>query len=181
MGFREPYDYRQPECFSADDSVPDCRSVVPFNYDQVPSASDTASIAPPERAVYFPDVNFDFDVRKLNNLGKAKTHSIAQLLQKQSGVKVVLQGHTDYMGSDEYNMKLGMDRAEAVRSELVSLGITADRLSTVTFGESQPLFAEKTDWARAANRRVETHYDDGTTAGAPKHAAPVAAEGGKAS
>lgn len=157
MGYREPYDYRQPECFSADDSVPDCRSIVPFNYDQGNSRSLGAG---DERAVYFPDVNFDFNSRKLNTLGTAKAHSVAQLLKSGRGVKVVLQGHTDFKGSDEYNMKLGMDRAEAVRKELVVSGIPADRLSTVTFGESQPLFAEKEDWARAANRRVETKVED---------------------
>jgi len=163
MGYREPYDYRQPECFSSDDSVPDCRSIVPFNYDQ----GNTRSLGSgDDRAVYFPDVNFDFNSRKLNTLGTSKAHSLAQLLKSGSGVKVVLQGHTDFKGSDEYNMKLGMDRAEAVRKELVASGISADRLSTVTFGESQPLFAEKEDWARAANRRVETKFE-GSTASAP--------------
>ncbi len=172
MGYREPYDYRQPECFSADESVPDCRSVVPFNYDQVP-ASEAAAVAP-ERAVYFPDVNFDFNSRKLNTLGRSKVRTVGQILQKGGAVKVVLQGHTDFIGSDEYNMKLGMDRAEAVRQELVALGVAADRLSTVTFGESQPLFTEQEDWARAANRRVEPHYDDGA---APAAAAPEASQG----
>jgi outer membrane protein OmpA-like peptidoglycan-associated protein len=159
MGYREPYDYRQPECFSADDSVPDCRSVVPFNYDSVPAAG-----AASDRAVYFPDVNFDFDKRALNALGKARARTISQLLEKQGGLKVVLQGHTDFYGSDEYNMKLGMDRAEAVRKELVSAGIPAERLSTVSFGESQPLFQEKEDWARAANRRVEVQPEGASTA-----------------
>jgi outer membrane protein OmpA-like peptidoglycan-associated protein len=167
MGYREPYDYRQPECFSADDSVPDCRAVMPFNYDQIPSVDTTGSLSGSEKAVYFPDVNFDFDSRKLNDLGRSKVRSISQTLQKGGAVKVVLQGHTDFKGSDEYNMKLGVDRAEAVRAELVALGVAADRLSTVTFGESQPLFAEQEDWARAANRRVETHYDEGGTAPAP--------------
>lgn len=173
MGYREPYDYRQPECFSADDSVPDCRAVVPFNYDQVPSTESSSSLSTADKALYFPDVNFDFNSRKLNSLGRSKVRSLSQLIQKGSSVKVVLQGHTDYVGSDDYNMKLGMDRAEAVRSELVSLGVPADRLSTVTFGESQPLFQEKEDWARAANRRVETHVDD---AAAPAAVAPAATE-----
>ena len=160
MGYREPYDYRQPECFSADDTVPDCRSVVPFNYDSVPAPKEDTGSMVSDRAVYFPDVNFDFNVRKLNTLGKSKCRTIAQMLQKQPGLRVVLQGNTDYMGSEQYNMKLGMDRSEAVRSELVALGVPAERLSTVSFGESQPLFTEKEDWARAANRRVEVHPDD---------------------
>jgi outer membrane protein OmpA-like peptidoglycan-associated protein len=156
MGYREPFDYRQPECFSADDSIPDCRTVNPFNYEGQPERDANVNISH-DRQVYFPDVNFDFDVRKLNTLGKARTRQLAKLLGDQAAVKVVLQGHTDYLGSDAYNQKLGMDRAEAVRAELVALGIPSDRLSTVTFGESQPLFTEDTDWARAANRRVEVH------------------------
>lgn len=170
MGYREPFDYRQPECFSADDSTPDCRSLVPFNYDGAGSGRGGAegSVGASERAVYFPDINFDFDARSLNNLGKAKAAQVKGLLMKDQAVKVVLQGHTDYKGSDEYNMKLGMDRAEAVRQELVASGVAAERLSTVSFGESQPLFSEEEDWARAANRRVEVHNDPGTPVEEPK-------------
>ena len=50
-----------------------------------------------------------------------------------------------------------MDRAEAVRQELVNLGVPAERLSTVTFGKSQPIYSEQEDWARAVNRRVEVN------------------------
>jgi outer membrane protein OmpA-like peptidoglycan-associated protein len=125
-------------------------------------------LAATERAVYFPDVNFDFDSRKLTSLGKAKAAQVGQMLSKDQSVKVVLQGHTDYKGSDQYNMKLGMVRAEAVRQELVALGVSPERLSTVSFGESQPLFTEQEDWARAANRRVEVHPDTGAAVEAPK-------------
>jgi outer membrane protein OmpA-like peptidoglycan-associated protein len=169
MGYREPFDYRQPECFSADDSTPDCRTLMPFNYDSIGGAgAGEGAVVSSERAVYFPDVNFDFDSRSLNGLGKAKAAQVGQMLAKDQSVKVVLQGHTDYKGSDQYNMKLGMDRAEAVRKELVSLGVSAERLSTVSFGESQPLFAEQEDWARAANRRVEVHPDAGQQGEQPK-------------
>jgi outer membrane protein OmpA-like peptidoglycan-associated protein len=161
FGYRERYDYRQPECFSADDTTPDCRSIPPFNYDTLSGMpqgeSDSASLVAPTSSVYFPNVNFDFDSRKLNDLGKGKVKEIAEMLDKEPAVKVVLQGHTDHIGSDEYNMKLGMDRAEAVRSELVTQGVSADRLSTISFGESQPLHKEDTDWARSMNRRVELH------------------------
>jgi outer membrane protein OmpA-like peptidoglycan-associated protein len=173
FGYREPYDFRSPECFSADESAPDCRSVAPFNYEG-PSAV-LGSAASPEQAateegssaaavasasgrqVYFPDVNFDFNKRALSELGEGQSKRLAQLLKGQGGVQVVLQGHTDFRGNEEYNEKLGMDRAEAVRAELVAQGVPAERLSTVTFGESQPVFADETDWARAVNRRVEAH------------------------
>jgi hypothetical protein len=105
------------------------------------------------------------------------------MLKQDVAVKVVLEGHTDYIGSDGYNQKLGMDRAEAVRSELVSQGIASDRLATVTFGESRPVINEQTDHARAVNRRVEVHIDDqGGAAGAAGEGAaaeaPATAEAG---
>jgi outer membrane protein OmpA-like peptidoglycan-associated protein len=157
MGFREPFDYRQPECFSSDDSVPDCRTIMPFSYDKPDAASETIVNT---SAVYFPNVNFDFNKRALNTLGKGKVAQITDLLKKDGSVKVVLQGHADYIGAEKFNEKLGMDRAEAVRSALIASGIAADRLSAVTFGESQPLINEKTDAARAVNRRVEVHVDE---------------------
>lgn len=162
MGYREPYDYRTPECFTSDDSIPDCRSIVPFNYDnagQTTEETRESALVNSDKAIYFPDVNFDFNARKLNTLGRSKTKTIAEQLNRSPGLKVVLQGNTDDRGSDSYNQKLGMDRAEAVRAELLANGVSADRLSTVTFGESQPLYAEKTESARAANRRVEVHVD----------------------
>lgn len=166
FGFREPFDYRKPECFSADDSTPDCRSVLPFNYETssaIPEEgeiSDAIAAVDSGRHVYFPDVNFDFNKRTLSSLGKGRTKQIAEMLKGDNNVTVVLQGHTDYKGSDAYNQKLGMDRAEAVKGELVALGVNPDRLSTVSFGESRPAVNEDSDWARAVNRRVETHVSE---------------------
>ena len=157
MGYREPYDYRQPECFLSDESIPDCRSTPPYNYDTVPSMEQDSAVSamvPSGHEVFVPDVNFDFDKRALNTLGKGKVHHIGELLRQNGNVKVVLEGHADYMGSDEYNQKLGMDRAEAVRAELVAMGFDAGSIATVSFGESRPLYAEQEDWARALNRRV---------------------------
>jgi len=165
MGYREPYDYRQPECFSADDSVPDCRALPPFNYESAPAATDTGSLNKETvREVYFPDVNFDFNARKLNDLGRGQVHRLKDMLDKNPNMKVVLEGHTDFKGSDKYNEKLGMDRSEAVKTELASLGLSAERLSSVTFGESRPLYSDETDWARAVNRRVQVHVDNGESA-----------------
>ena len=171
-GFREPYDYRRPDCFSSDDAAPDCRTTMPFNYSTMnvvgselaPAATETgtetdatSAEAASDRQVYFPDVNFDFNKQALNDLGKGRAFQIAELLKAQAGLKVVLQGHADLKGSDDYNQKLGLDRAEAVRSELVSLGVPAERISTVSFGKTQPALAQEADWARAVNRRVEVH------------------------
>lgn len=167
LGYREPFDYRQPECFSADDSAPDCRAVLPFNYDTLmgagiePVEEIAIAQAEPVRQVYFPDVNFDFDIGKLNTLGRGKVQQVADLLNESPDLQVVLEGHTDFKGTEEYNEALGINRAEAVRQALVDLGVSPERLSTVTFGKSQPALGQKTDWARAVNRRVEVHVGGG--------------------
>ena len=165
MGYREPFDYREPECFSADDSTPDCRSLSPFDYDLgagVPTETTAGYNDSGEqitRQIYFPDVNFDFDKHKLTTLGKGKVRQLAGVIERNPGIHVVLEGHTDQMGTEKYNERLGMNRAEAVQKELLALGLSQDRLSTVTFGKSRPVFTETDPWARAVNRRVEAHVD----------------------
>ncbi len=167
MGYRDPFDYRQPECFSSDHSSPDCRSVMPYNYDSItPEAVEMAIAEPvvdePIRQVFFPNVNFDFDKSELTELGKGRARQIADLLEDESDVHVVLEGHTDFIGTEEYNENLGSRRAESLREELIALGVSPERVSTVTFGKSQPLVAGESDWARAVNRRVEVHVDEAT-------------------
>jgi len=68
--------------------------------------------------------------------------------------KIEIQGHTDWMGSDDYNMKLGQRRADIVRKYLVDHGIEADRLFTKSYGESKPIATNDTREGRAKNRRI---------------------------
>jgi outer membrane protein OmpA-like peptidoglycan-associated protein len=162
MGYREPSDWKEPECFSGDDSIPDCRSIMPYNYeDNTPAISEqSALIGVGEKFVYFPDVNFDFAKASLNDLGRGRVNQIARLLEKERTITVMLEGHTDYKGSEDYNKKLGLDRAETVRQALVELGVDATRLSAVSFGKGSPVLSEETDWARAVNRRVAVRSVD---------------------
>ncbi|HMO16922.1 MAG TPA: OmpA family protein [Oligoflexia bacterium] len=155
MGYREPFDFREPVCFSASDEVPDCRSVLPWTgLSKGPGDGDGFGMSG-DRQVFFPDVNFDFDKATLNDLGQGRVRQIAELLKTVPDIDIVVEGHTDYKGSDDYNMKLGERRAKAVISELVSLGIPESRLSPVSYGEGRPIFTEETDWARAVNRRSQ--------------------------
>ena len=153
LGYREPFDYRQPECFSADSATPDCRVLKPYNYSRTNGAVNGSM-------VYFPDVNFDFASKKLSTAGKAKVKEIADIIASSKPVHVVLEGHTDDVGSTAYNEKLGMGRAEAVKMELSRLGVDTTAVSTVTFGETKPKAEGVTKEARATNRRVETKSQD---------------------
>ena len=157
FGYREPFDYKEPLCFSGSDNIPDCKTMAPFMTqaaeDVEDDGADDATVE--EQKVVFPDVNFDFNKSALNELGKARVRQVSQMLGAMPTVSVVVEGHADIKGTDDYNMKLGMRRAETVMKELTELGIDKGRMSPVSYGESRPLYTEDTDWARAANRRVQ--------------------------
>jgi outer membrane protein OmpA-like peptidoglycan-associated protein len=105
--------------------------------------------------IAFPDINFEFDKATLTDVGRGRCYLVAQKLKGGKNVKIEIQGHSDYIGTEDYNKKLGMQRAEAVKAELVRLGIDPARISTVSFGEDRPLVDMQTPWARAMNRRAE--------------------------
>ena len=105
--------------------------------------------------ISFSDITFEFDKATLTDVGRGRVYLIAQKLKEGKNVKVEVQGHTDYIGTDEYNKALGLKRAETVKAELVKLGVDPTHMSTVSFGETKPLIDKETPWARAVNRRVE--------------------------
>ena len=103
----------------------------------------------------FPVVAFRFDSAELTELGKGQVYVAAQRLKQAADLTLVIEGHTDAAGSDEYNQKLGRRRAETVIKELVAQGVDPARVSAMSLGESRPLIDQDTQWARAVNRRVE--------------------------
>ena len=105
--------------------------------------------------VVFPAVAFAFDSPYLTDLGKGQVYLAAQRLKEKADVTVVIEGHADNRGNDDYNQKLGLQRAESVISELAAQGIDRSRISTASVGESKPLIGTDTAWAHAVNRRVE--------------------------
>ena len=105
--------------------------------------------------VIFPAVAFRFDSVELTDLGKGQAYLAAQRLKEKNDLTVVIEGHTDSVGSEEYNRKLGQRRAQVVMNELSSLGIDPSRMSAASVGENTPLINQNSQWARAANRRVE--------------------------
>lgn len=113
-------------------------------------------VAPTSEKVSFAaDAFFDFDKATLKPEGKAK---LDDLHSKLSGINlevIIAVGHTDSVGTDEYNQKLSIRRAESVKAYLVGKGIETNRVYTEGKGEKQPVADNKTAAGRAQNRRVE--------------------------
>jgi peptidoglycan-associated lipoprotein len=98
-------------------------------------------------------VLFAFDQSSLDDRAKTILKGQAAWLQMNRGVAVTLEGHCDERGTREYNLALGARRAAAVMDYLVSLGITADRLKTVSFGKERPVCEQSNEACWARNRR----------------------------
>jgi len=108
-----------------------------------------------EKVTLAADVLFDFDKSVIKNEGKAKLDDLAQKVKAVNLEVVIAIGHTDSIGSDAYNQKLSVRRAESVKAYLVSKGVEPNRIYTEGKGEKQPVASNKTKEGRAKNRRVE--------------------------
>jgi peptidoglycan-associated lipoprotein len=99
------------------------------------------------------DVSFDYDKAELKADARASLAKNAAWLTRWASARVLVEGHCDARGTNEYNLALGEKRASAVRDYLVSLGIAADRVQSVTKGEESPFCLEETEACFAQNRR----------------------------
>ena len=98
---------------------------------------------------------FDFDKSILKDESIPELERVIEYLRDHPDVNIQVEGHTDDQGTHEYNDKLSLERAQAVRQYLISAGIPGNRISAVGYGKRKPLVDAKTDEARAKNRRVE--------------------------
>jgi len=107
------------------------------------------------KVTYAADAFFDFDKSVLKPEGKAKLDDLVSKVKDINLEVIIAVGHTDSVGTDSYNQKLSVRRAEAVKAYLVSKGIEKNRVYTEGKGEKQPVADNKTAEGRAKNRRVE--------------------------
>ena len=133
---------------------------------QAPAATPTPPAvtpvppAPPapvaaQKVTYAADAFFDFDKSVLKPEGRAKLDDLVGKIQGINLEVIIAVGHTDSIGSDAYNQRLSVRRAEAVKAYLVSKGIERNRIYTEGKGKKQPIASNATAEGRAKNRRVE--------------------------
>ena len=128
-----------------------------------PPTTETAPPPPTETAPPPPveetrsalqDAYFDFDDASLRDDAKNALENNAKYMEKNSSTAVVVEGHCDERGSVEYNIALGEKRARAAKDFLVSYGVTAGRITTISYGKERPFDPGHSEEAWAKNRRA---------------------------
>jgi peptidoglycan-associated lipoprotein len=99
------------------------------------------------------DIHFDYNDYSVRAQDGEILKSNADWITKNSGTRIQIEGHCDDRGSEEYNIALGAKRAQAAKDYLETLGIAADRMSTISYGKELPVCTEDTDECWAQNRR----------------------------
>lgn len=110
---------------------------------------------PTGTTIRLPEFFFDSGSHTLKPQGKEALRVVAQAMNDAPDVSLHVEGHTDNVGSDIDNLKLGMDRANEVVSALVTMGISRDRFTIQSYGEERPEDSNEIPDGRAANRRVD--------------------------
>ena len=98
---------------------------------------------------------FDIDSDELHATTKEDLSEMAEILKKYDDTNILIEGHTDATGSNDYNQNLSEERAASVAGYLQTIGVNSDRLITEGYGEEQPIAENDTEAGRQRNRRVE--------------------------
>jgi outer membrane protein OmpA-like peptidoglycan-associated protein len=121
------------------------------------TATDTVTIQvvrPPQKTYVFEDVHFDFDRYSLRADASRVLDEVLAALKESPDLRVEIEGHTCNIGTAEYNLALGERRAASAREYLISRGVPAERLSTVSYGEEKPKHDNSREETRRLNRRA---------------------------
>lgn len=113
-----------------------------------------SAVPSPQIIIEFGDVFYDFDKYALRADGREVLSRNARILQEAPTVRVLIEGHCDERGTNEYNMALGDKRARSAKEYLISYGIDAGRIELISYGEERPFAAGRNEVAWAQNRRA---------------------------
>ena len=123
-----------------------------------PAPAPAPSSVPREKEVvdtYELVVEFDFDKSDIRSVYQPQFDEIAAILKESPEISMTIEGHTDSIGTEDYNQGLSERRADAVKAKFVQdYGITANRISTIGYGETRPIADNKTSEGRQRNRRA---------------------------
>ncbi len=131
--------------------VEDIEGVVEGDIALDPVPEETIYIEPLSKA--FADIYFEFDQYRVLDRDVATLEDVAAWLRENPEARVLIEGHCDERGTNEYNMALGEQRALAARRYLVGLGIDSGRLTTISYGEERPIALGSMEDAWSQNRR----------------------------
>lgn len=118
-----------------------------------PAPKPTPPPPPPKPEVKLGDVFFAFDKYDLTAESRATLSKNADALKADGSVRILIEGHCDERGTNEYNLGLGERRAKAAKDYLVSLGVDAGRIDTISYGEERPFAQGHDETAWSQNRR----------------------------
>ncbi len=153
---------QQPSAKEAASTVPveKAAPAAPVAAMQADQGSSAASAVKPAESAGLETVYFDYDKSDLRQDSRNVLSKNADVLLKaKNGMKIRIEGHCDERGSAEYNLALGERRAKSVQQYLLTLGVQADRLSTISYGKEKPAVQGSTEEAWAKNRRAEFVLD----------------------
>ncbi|MBI4366753.1 MAG: peptidoglycan-associated lipoprotein Pal [Deltaproteobacteria bacterium] len=103
-------------------------------------------------------IHFDFDKYNIKPEFQGTMKGNAAAIQAAAGKRLTIEGHCDERGSTEYNIALGDRRAKSAKSYLQNLGVAADRMSTISYGEERPLCNQHNEGCWSQNRRAEFRW-----------------------
>ena len=135
-------------------------AVIPLDPEELPPPllwSDGTEIKTEETYV-LKNTQFEFDKYVVLPVSYPELDKLVKILSEKKEWKAELSGHTDDIGSDEYNLELSRNRAQNVGQYLISRGIESNRLSIQGFGKQRPLAPPRDEDARTLNRRVEVRF-----------------------
>ena len=142
-----------PECDGALKPAAKPAAVATVPAKPIPS-QPTKPVVQVAKVTYAAKSLFDFDRSVVKSEGKVALNQLVAKLRTVTVEVVIVVGHTDSVGTDAYNLKLGQRRAEAVKRYLTSQGVEASRVYSDSKGESQPIASNNTAQGRSENRRV---------------------------
>lgn len=153
---QQPQAITQKEAKGAEDTkrITEQKVAKVVSADVSPDASKDASSKVEEVSGMFENIHFDFDKYNIREDAKPVLKSVADYLIKNNSQKILIEGHCDERGTNEYNLGLGDRRAKSTKDYLASSGISSARIKTISYGEEKPLCTEQTENCWAKNRRA---------------------------